>query len=51
MKKIQYLCVIAGFIVSAIGYLLNDFDTFEFILLIMAFTLGALFTACVDNTI
>ena len=45
MKKIQYFAVIAGFIVSAIGYLIDDFDTAEFCLLILTFTLGALLTA------
>lgn len=51
MKKIQYSCVIAGFIVSAIGYLINDFDTTEFCLLILTFTLGALLTAMQKDTI
>ena len=51
MKKIQYFAILAGFIVSAIGYLLNDFDTAEFCLLILTFTLGALVTACQKDNI
>jgi hypothetical protein len=51
MKKIQYFAILSGFIVSAIGYLIDDFDTAEFCLLILTFTLGALVTACQKDTI
>jgi hypothetical protein len=45
------LAILSGFIVSAIGYLIDDFDTAEFCLLILTFTLGALVTACQKDTI
>jgi hypothetical protein len=51
MKKIQYLAILSGFVVSAIGYLIDDFDTAEFCLLILTFTLGALVTACQKDII
>ena len=51
MKKIQYIAVIFGFAVSAIGYLIGDITTSEFIAFGIFYTIGAIVTACQKDII